>query len=85
MSIGAILGRMTQACPWLRYGALGLVCAALAAGPAPAQPEAGPPNIVLILVDDAGYTDFGAYGSEIATPTIDALAARGVRLSLIHI
>ncbi len=84
MSIGAILGRMTQACPWLRYGALGLVCAALAAGPAPAQPEAGRPNIVLILVDDAGYTDFGAYGSEIATPTIDALAARGVRFSNFH-
>lgn len=42
------------------------------------------PNIVLILVDDAGYTDFGAYGSEIATPTIDALAARGARFSNFH-
>lgn len=51
------------------------------AGP---QGAGGQPNIVLILVDDAGYTDFGAYGSEIATPTIDALAARGARFSNFH-
>ncbi|MDO8410153.1 MAG: arylsulfatase [Phenylobacterium sp.] len=63
---------------------LGVVFAVLAASLALAQPAAGPPNIVLILVDDAGYTDFGAYGSEIATPTIDALAARGVRFSNFH-
>lgn len=57
----------------------------LAFGPgaaAPAAPKA--PNIVVIVIDDAGYTDFGAYGSEIATPTIDALAAGGTRFANFH-
>lgn len=51
-----------------------------AAAPAPVKQ----PNIVLILIDDAGYTDLGAYGSEIATPTIDALAARGTKFANFH-
>ena len=42
------------------------------------------PNIVIILVDDMGYSDLGAYGSEIATPTIDRLAANGVKFSNFH-
>tara|TARA_Y100001934_G_scaffold283444_1_gene403309 strand:- start:3176 stop:3364 length:189 start_codon:yes stop_codon:yes gene_type:complete len=32
------------------------------------------PNILLIVADDLGYTDLGAFGSEIATPHLDALA-----------
>lgn len=63
---------------WLRRAGLSLAVAAFAGGPSLA---ATAPNIVLILVDDAGYTDFGAYGSEIPTPHIDALAQRGVRFS----
>lgn len=39
------------------------------------------PNVVLMMVDDLGYSDFGCYGSEIETPHIDALAGDGVRLS----
>lgn len=37
------------------------------------------PNIVLIVLDDTGYSDFGCFGSEIRTPNIDALAADGLR------
>jgi arylsulfatase len=39
------------------------------------------PNIVLILVDDMGFSDLGCYGGEIRTPNIDALAKGGVRFS----
>jgi arylsulfatase A-like enzyme len=39
------------------------------------------PNIVLIMVDDMGYSDIGCYGSEISTPNLDALAAGGVRVT----
>ncbi|WP_333819775.1 arylsulfatase [Ohtaekwangia sp.] len=37
------------------------------------------PNIILIMVDDMGYSDIGAYGSEIKTPNIDKLASEGTR------
>jgi arylsulfatase A-like enzyme len=39
------------------------------------------PNIIVILSDDMGYSDLGCYGSEIATPNLDALAASGVRFT----
>lgn len=39
------------------------------------------PNILLIVADDLGYTDIGAFGGEIATPNLDALAREGVRLA----
>ncbi len=39
------------------------------------------PNIVLIVTDDMGYADIGAFGGEIATPNIDALASAGVRFT----
>ncbi len=41
----------------------------------------GAPNIVVILMDDMGYSDVGCFGGEIDTPHIDALAARGVRFN----
>ena len=53
----------------------------LAAGPA----RRTLPNIVILLADDWGFTDVGAFGGEIATPNIDALAARGVRFSNFHV
>jgi arylsulfatase A-like enzyme len=39
------------------------------------------PNIVVILVDDMGFSDLGCYGSEIPTPNLDSLAANGVRFT----
>lgn len=43
-----------------------------------ASPERKP-NIVVIMTDDAGYSDLGCYGGEFPTPNIDALASDGVR------
>ena len=48
------------------------------------RPPHGGPNILVVLFDDVGFSDFGCYGSEIDTPTIDALAARGVRMTGFH-
>lgn len=49
----------------------------------PAAPR-GAPNVVVMLVDDMGYADIGPFGSEIDTPNLDALAARGVRMTNYH-
>ena len=46
----------------------------------PSAPE-GAPNVVVVLLDDVGYAQFGCYGSDIATPTFDRLAADGLRYS----
>ena len=54
------------------------------AWPAPARKPAGAPNILVVLFDDVGFSDFGCYGSTIATPAIDALAARGLRYTGFH-
>lgn len=42
------------------------------------------PNIVVILVDDMGYSDLGCYGSEIQTPNLDLLAQNGIRYSQMY-
>jgi len=42
------------------------------------------PNFLLIVVDDMGFSDLGAFGSEIETPNLDALALGGVRLTDFH-
>ena len=48
---------------------------------APAAPIAARPNIIVILVDDMGFSDLGCYGSEISTPNLDGLAANGLRFT----
>ncbi len=42
------------------------------------------PNILLIVADDLGYSDIGAFGGEIETPSLDALASEGIRLTDFH-
>lgn len=49
--------------------------------PPQVKAPAGAPNIVFVFLDDVGFGDFGCFGSEIATPNIDRLAANGLRLS----
>ncbi|MEM6504129.1 MAG: arylsulfatase [Planctomycetota bacterium] len=46
-----------------------------------AHAEDRPPNIVVVLVDDMGFSDIGCYGGEIPTPNLDALATNGLRFS----
>ena len=48
------------------------------------KPPKGAPNILVVLFDDVGFSDFGCYGSPIRTPTIDRLAAEGLRYSGFH-
>jgi len=43
------------------------------------------PNILLVMVDDMGWTDIGSFGSEIDTPNLDALARRGVKFTDFHV
>jgi len=64
----------------MRAWAAALLALVAAAGPAAAQ-VGQRPNIVLILADDVGFTDLGAYGGEARTPNIDALAQRGAQFS----
>ena len=46
-----------------------------------AAPDRTKPNIILIMVDDMGYSDIGCYGGEVDTPNIDKLAAGGLRFT----
>ncbi len=48
------------------------------------KPPAGAPNILVVLFDDVGFSDFGCYGSPIRTPTIDKLAPEGLRYTGFH-
>lgn len=60
--------------------ALALLLAAVAAGHA--EPAVPRPNLLLIVVDDLGVNDLGAWGNtEVVTPNIDSLAARGLRFT----
>ncbi len=52
--------------------------------PEPATAPAGSPNVLVVLLDDVGFSDFGCYGSEVDTPTIDSLADEGLRFTGFH-
>mgnify|MGYP003346276557 CR=1 FL=1 len=47
-------------------------------------PKAERPNLLVIVVDDMGWSDLSAFGGEADTPHLDALTARGVRLTNFH-
>lgn len=72
-----------------RRAAIIISGALIAAFPVQAQrAESAPPrhpNIVILLADDWGFSDVGAFGSEMATPHIDALANAGMRFSNFHV
>ncbi|MEM8925920.1 MAG: arylsulfatase [Actinomycetota bacterium] len=50
----------------------------------PSDDTSARPNVVIVLLDDVGFADFGCYGSAIDTPTIDAIAADGLRYTGFH-
>ncbi|HEY2707704.1 MAG TPA: arylsulfatase [Caulobacteraceae bacterium] len=66
---GGVIGRSVQeSTPWW-----------------PASPiKAGATNVVLVVLDDSGFSHFGCYGSSIETPNIDALAAQGLKYTGFH-
>ncbi len=47
-------------------------------------PPAGAPNVVVVLLDDVGFAQFGCFGSDIDTPAFDRLAERGLRYTNFH-
>jgi arylsulfatase A-like enzyme len=52
--------------------------------PKPVQAPSGAPNILLILIDDAGFGQFSTFGGGIPSPTMDRLAAEGLRYNHFH-
>jgi len=51
----------------------------------PPHPGSDAPNVVLVLLDDTGFAQFGCYGSDIDTPNVDALAAGGAQFTNFHV
>lgn len=43
------------------------------------------PNVVMVVLDDTGWSDLGCFGSEISTPAFDSLASAGVRYNSFHV
>ncbi|WP_323754180.1 arylsulfatase [Marinobacter sp.] len=63
---------------------LGLALGLMAASALASANQDGKPNFLLIIADDLGYSDIGAYGGEIETPSLDALANEGIRMTNFH-
>jgi arylsulfatase A-like enzyme len=67
--------------------AIASICSACSSPPGESTPGEVPdtrPNILLIVADDLGYADLGAYGGDIQTPNIDSLAAEGLLMTQFH-
>ena len=65
----------------LKLGALALLACLASCSDVQRESATARPNILLILADDMGYSDIGAFGGEIPTPNLDALARRGMLLT----
>ena len=52
--------------------------------PQPVKPPKGAPNVVLILLDDTGFGQYSAFGGGIPSPTLDRLAAEGLKYNRFH-
>jgi len=61
-----------------------IILGALPGCSSPVAEKPSQPNILLILVDDMGWSDIGCYGGEIQTPNLDALAENGIRFNQFH-
>ena len=61
-------------CLCLLFSTLAFSCAG-------SEPSESPPNVVLILCDDLGFSDLGCYGGEISTPNLDRLSTEGMRFT----
>jgi len=53
--------------------------------PDPPHPGERAPNVLVVLLDDLGFSHFGCYGSDLPTPNIDRLAAGGLRYTNFHV
>jgi arylsulfatase A-like enzyme len=78
---------LLSAAPW-KFGAFALMLLAAVASSVlmwhprvATSAEATPPNVLIIMADDLGYSDLGCYGSEIKTPNLDSLAEQGLRFT----
>ena len=73
----------------LRYLIISIFLLIMTGCGGPPAGSAGPgtgtqPNVLLIMADDMGFTDIGAFGGEIPTPNLDAVAAEGLRFSRLY-
>ena len=67
---GPVIGRtVKESVPWF----------------APRPKPQGAPNVVVVLLDDVGFAQLGCFGSDVATPNIDRLAAEGLRYNRFHV
>lgn len=66
---------------WARGAGLGVLLVLVMVTGWGARAAGRPPNLVVILADDLGYSDLGCYGGEIHTPNLDRLASRGLRFT----
>src|SRR3546814_20401685 len=88
MPLSGIVKRAVVIASCVSFAVMPLAAAPAAApNPIPGSPPAGAshPNVVILVADDWGFSDVGSFGAGYATPTIDAPAHAGMRLSNFHV